>query len=39
MEEFIADKAITIFPTTYNTERPNTVAGHLLEGKAVVQVQ
>lgn len=36
IEEFIADKAITLFPTTYNTERPDMVAGHLLEGKGLM---
>jgi spore germination protein KA len=33
IEELIADKTITLFPLALNTERPDTVAGNLIEGK------
>lgn len=38
IEEFIQDKTFTLFPTVYNTERPDTAAGHLLEGRVVIIV-
>lgn len=38
IEELIQDTAWTPFPTIHNTERPDTVAGHLLEGHAAVLV-
>lgn len=38
IEEYIADKSFTPFPTAYNTERPDSVAGHLLEGKVAILV-
>lgn len=38
IEELIQDTAWTPFPTIQNTERPDTVAGHLLEGHAAVLV-
>ena len=33
IEELIADKSFTLFPLALNTERPDTVAGNLMEGK------
>ena len=33
IEDLIADKTFTIFPLALNTERPDTVAGNLMEGK------
>ena len=33
IEELIADKTFTLFPLALNTERPDTVAGNLMEGK------
>ncbi|SEN99420.1 spore germination protein [Paenibacillus sp. OV219] len=38
IEEFIQDKTITPFPTIYNTERPDTVASGLLEGRVAILV-
>lgn len=38
IEEMIADKTITPFPLALNTERPDVVAGHLMEGKIVILV-
>lgn len=38
IEESIADKSFTPFPLLSNTERPDSVCGHLLEGKAVIIV-
>ncbi|WP_066052549.1 spore germination protein [Robertmurraya korlensis] len=38
VEEFIADKSFTPFPLVYNTERPDSVCGHLLEGKMAIIV-
>ncbi|WP_425463877.1 spore germination protein [Paenibacillus taihuensis] len=38
IEEFIQDKAMSPFPTIYNTERPDTVAGGLLEGRVAILV-
>ncbi|MNJ37912.1 Spore germination protein A1 [compost metagenome] len=38
IEEFIQDKTFTLFPTIYSTERPDTAAGHLLEGRVVIIV-
>ncbi|AZN41300.1 spore germination protein [Paenibacillus albus] len=38
IEEFIQDKTMTPFPTIYNTERPDTVAGGLLEGRVAILV-
>ncbi|MCS7464710.1 spore germination protein [Paenibacillus doosanensis] len=38
IEEFIQDKGYTPFPTVYNTERPDTVAAALLEGRAAILV-
>lgn len=38
IEELIQDKAITPFPTVYSTERPDTTAVRLLEGRVVLVV-
>ncbi|GLB60000.1 spore germination protein [Cytobacillus sp. NCCP-133] len=38
VEELIADKSATPFPLALNTERPDTVAANLLDGKIVILV-
>ncbi|MFD0587895.1 spore germination protein [Paenibacillus sp. GCM10027627] len=38
IEEFIQDETFTMFPTLLNTERPDTVAASLLEGRVAVLV-
>lgn len=38
VEEFIQDSQLTLFPTVYNTERPDTVAAGLLEGRIAILV-
>ncbi|WP_410512220.1 spore germination protein [Paenibacillus sp. BR2-3] len=38
IEEFIQDKPITPFPTMLNTERPDTIAGSLLDGQVAIFV-
>ncbi len=38
IEELIIDKAFTVFPLAFNTERPDTVAGQLMEGKICIIV-
>lgn len=38
IEEFIQDKTFTPFPTVYNTDRPDTVAAGILEGKVAILV-
>ncbi|MFS0869202.1 spore germination protein [Paenibacillus xylanilyticus] len=38
IEEFIQDAPITPFPTMLNTERPDTVAGSLLDGQVAILV-
>jgi spore germination protein KA len=38
IEELIQDQAFTPFPTIYNTERPDSVAGNLLEGRIAIFV-
>lgn len=38
IEELIEERTISIFPQMLNTERPDRVVGHLLEGKVVVMV-
>lgn len=38
IEEFIQDESFTLFPTLMNTERPDTVAAALLEGRVAVMV-
>ncbi|ULO09051.1 spore germination protein [Paenibacillus sp. 19GGS1-52] len=36
IEEFIQDKAATPFPTLYNSDRPDTIAAGILEGKVAI---
>lgn len=38
IEEFIQDTRRTVFPTVYNTERPDTIAAALLEGRIAILV-
>ncbi|WP_178022461.1 spore germination protein [uncultured Paenibacillus sp.] len=38
IEEFIQDRSFTPFPTILNTERPDAVAGSLLEGQVTILV-
>lgn len=38
IEEMIEDEAFTVFPTIYNTERPDAACASLLEGKIVIMV-
>ncbi|MCL6605173.1 MAG: spore germination protein [Paenibacillus sp.] len=38
IEEFIQDEPISPFPTMLNTERPDTVAGSLLDGQVAILV-
>lgn len=38
VEESITDKSFTPFPLMFNTERPDSVCGQLLEGKVVILV-
>lgn len=38
IEEMISDKTLTPFPLIYNTERPDSVAAHLIGGKAAIFV-
>lgn len=38
IEELIQDSTVSPFPTVYNTERPDTVAGNLLEGRIAILV-
>lgn len=38
IEEFIQDSQFTLFPTVFNTERPDVVAANLLEGKVAILV-
>jgi len=38
IEEFIQDEPYTIFPTVLNTERPDTVAAALLEGRIAILI-
>ncbi|MGN7761116.1 spore germination protein [Paenibacillus sp. 22594] len=38
IEEFIQDAALTPFPTMLNSERPDTVAGSLLDGQVAILV-
>lgn len=38
VEEYITDKSFTPFPLVYNTERPDSISGHLLEGKVAILV-
>jgi spore germination protein KA len=36
VEELISDKSFTFFPLALNTERPDTVAANLIDGKIVI---
>ncbi len=36
IEEYITDSPFSIFPLAFNTERPDTVAGKLLEGRIAI---
>ncbi|WP_019909914.1 spore germination protein [Paenibacillus sp. HW567] len=38
IEEFIQDTALTPFPTIYNSDRPDTIASGILEGKVAILV-
>ncbi len=38
IEQFIEDSNFSLFPTLYNTERPDIVAGNLLEGRVAILV-
>ncbi|WP_199620269.1 spore germination protein [Paenibacillus alkalitolerans] len=38
IEELVQDETLTPFPTVFNTERPDVVAGNLLEGRVAVFV-
>ncbi|MBJ6360540.1 spore germination protein [Paenibacillus sp. GCM10012307] len=38
IEEFIQDASKTVFPTVYNSERPDTVCAALLEGRVAILV-
>ena len=38
IEELVQDKTMTVFPTVYNSERPDTVSAALLEGLVAIIV-
>ncbi len=38
IEQFIEENSYSLFPTLYNTERPDIVAGNLLEGRLAILV-
>ncbi|MFC7063390.1 spore germination protein [Halobacillus seohaensis] len=38
IEQYIEDETFTLFPTIYNTERPDAVVGNLLEGRIAIIV-
>ncbi|QDY82604.1 spore germination protein [Paenibacillus polymyxa] len=38
IEEFIQDEPLSLFPTMLNSERPDTVAGSLLDGQVAVLI-
>lgn len=38
IEQLIEDQTVTTFPTLYHTERPDIVAGNLLEGRVAIFV-
>ncbi|WNS44903.1 spore germination protein [Paenibacillus sp. MMS20-IR301] len=38
IEEFIQDASLTPFPTMYNSDRPDTIAAGILEGKVAILV-
>ncbi|HZH59619.1 MAG TPA: spore germination protein, partial [Metabacillus sp.] len=36
IEEFISDETFTFFPLVYNSERPDSISGNILEGKIAI---
>ncbi|PGT82412.1 spore germination protein [Bacillus sp. AFS040349] len=36
VEEFITDQTFTFFPLVFNTERPDSISGNILEGKIAI---
>ncbi|MGP4060468.1 spore germination protein [Halobacillus sp. H74] len=38
IEQYIQDTAITLFPTIYNSERPDAIVGNLMEGRIAIIV-
>jgi spore germination protein KA len=38
IEELIQDETYTVFPTVYHTERPDAIAGGLLEGRIAILI-
>ncbi|WP_078427107.1 spore germination protein [Alkalihalobacterium alkalinitrilicum] len=38
LEELITDQTLTPFPLTYHTDRPDTIASHLIDGKVIILV-
>ncbi|MGE7694544.1 spore germination protein [Lysinibacillus sp. NPDC094177] len=38
IEDFIQDSKYSIFPTVYNSERPDVIAGEILDGKIAILV-
>ena len=36
VEEFITDETFTFFPLIYNSERPDSISGNILEGKIAI---
>ncbi|MBU7594767.1 spore germination protein [Metabacillus halosaccharovorans] len=36
VEEFITDETFTFFPLVYNSERPDSISGNILEGKIAI---
>ncbi len=38
IEDFIQDSKFSLFPTVYNSERPDVIAGELLDGKIAILV-
>jgi len=38
IEELIQDETFTVFPTVYNTERPDVAASNLLEGRVLILI-
>lgn len=36
IEELISDKSFTPFPLIFNTERPDSICGHIMEGKVAL---
>ncbi|WP_082798549.1 spore germination protein [Caldibacillus debilis] len=38
IEQFIEDETFSVFPTVYHSERPDTVAANLLEGRVAILI-